>query len=236
MNSSFHQFEEKIKFELGQWSFTMNNPSNLILDEDTATSLLIVLVVTVTLIFCLCIVSCLKSNKKQNTDASESDLESLIKSGDSHTHKKINNPSQNFSVNFLDNPEATNMMRNKFVDAFSRGISLTLHTLGKGTKTINMELANDYEIHWKTAKFAPKKRKCLHLKDVKSVCFGKKTPTFQQDASNAAPQECCFSLIASDNSTVDLQLRSKSERDNLVQGILILINEYKRGHYFADYF
>lgn len=99
------------------------------------------------------------------------------------------------------------------------GLIVSLHTT-KGPKPIILSLIGD-EVRWRAVKSA-KKRYKLHLKDVIRVEAGKVTANFQK--SRDADESLCFSLVTQ-KTTLDLEAKTKLERDSLVKGFQLKMKD-----------
>lgn len=102
----------------------------------------------------------------------------------------------------------------------SQGIIITKYN-HKGPKQIHMCLVGS-ELRWRTVKMFAKTGKHVNLHELTLVNWGKQTNTFHMQLSRQAVDDHCFSLIAP-LETIDLECKSKVERDALAQGFATLI-------------
>lgn len=104
---------------------------------------------------------------------------------------------------------------------FASGKVLELHT-SKGKKTVEISLAGT-DLRWKTINdIFPKKFK-LEIKTVTNIEIGKKTENFKK--INAL-DDVCLSLI-SDKTTLDIESRSKADRDIMADGFREILENLK---------
>lgn len=118
-----------------------------------------------------------------------------------------------------------------FVKVLSQGINIKMHFLkeNKPPKVVKLQLDQNF-LTWKSAQSKSllsmvKKPQQLDITTVKTIEWGKRTPTFRNSQSVEAKDEECLSLVSDvDGLTLDLEAASGVERDSLAQGFTILIN------------
>ena len=113
-------------------------------------------------------------------------------------------------------------LRKTFHSVLKEGMTMVLHTSDKNPKQIHLMLVGT-ELRWKAAKVFARNMYKIDLRDIKYVEWGKRTNTFQKQASSGASEDMCFSLIT-EKVTVDLEASSKVERDALVQGFSLVVS------------
>lgn len=184
------------------------------------------------------------NKKKKKSKVSESVKSSVNESNHGILNSKEENTSEEsyllFKKSSSNANESSNSLHNKshesitlrdntikvtFIRVLSAGMTLTIYT-PKGPKLVNIVLNGD-ELSWKTAKLFAKKRSKVDLKTIIEIREGKKTENFKSAVS--VSDDCCFSLIQLDDTSIDLQLSSKVERDIVLQGFHMIINDLKLG-------
>jgi hypothetical protein len=120
----------------------------------------------------------------------------------------------------LDNSDE--LLRLKFLEIMSHGITVNLHTT-KGPRPIVLSLHSN-EVRWQALKSANKKYK-MNLREIIRIDVGTKSSNFVR-ARSSIDSDLCLSLI-SKKSSLDISVGSRSDRDCLVLHIqrLVGLNE-----------
>jgi hypothetical protein len=103
------------------------------------------------------------------------------------------------------------------------GLSITQHRSNSEPKLVVLSLAGNV-LQWKSKKLIARNSYSLNLADVTSILWGKHAIAFARYTIADVPDEVCFSLLTEDTS-LDLQCSSKSERDTLVHGISLMVTD-----------
>jgi len=135
-----------------------------------------------------------------------------------------------FSRGHPSNTQLTQAVLNKLKETFQYGKSVQLYST-KGKRSVIIYLLNS-ELRWETYVNNGTKKYKLDLKDVMYIEVGKKTKNFLSVINNnptgGSPSETnCFSLV-SNIGTLDIEVSSQKERDELVKIFSDFIRLYKR--------
>jgi hypothetical protein len=125
-----------------------------------------------------------------------------------------------FQAQDLENGNDTGLL-SKFNFLLSIGMEVYLHTT-KGPKPIIITLVGT-EIRWQAASKNASKRFKLKLIDVMSIQLGKQTGNFVAFPDPTLQENLCFSLVTQ-KTTLDLQVKTKVDRDSLVRGFQLQLD------------
>eukprot|EP00640_Fibrocapsa_japonica_P006629 CAMPEP_0113942176 /NCGR_PEP_ID=MMETSP1339-20121228/7937_1 /TAXON_ID=94617 /ORGANISM="Fibrocapsa japonica" /LENGTH=181 /DNA_ID=CAMNT_0000946543 /DNA_START=425 /DNA_END=970 /DNA_ORIENTATION=+ /assembly_acc=CAM_ASM_000762 len=116
-----------------------------------------------------------------------------------------------------------------FVEVLSEGVKVRVHKLHGKVKSFKMWLEQDRLLFQRdnVVKRVANRPRVLALADIQSIEVGKQTQVFKEFSHDELPDDLCMSIILVD-STVDIEVRSPTERNAIAEGLVMLLTEVEK--------